>query len=131
MSTERASGEKNTKRHDEVQLVRILEREFEWYNKRAVYKGKDCALSKDVGDFSRSLCNMRFADGFECVDTLCVLLPNLHHLAEATFANYFKKIKRIDCEALVAGRFEIYFEVERTRACGGTVPLVRGMLKDV
>jgi len=100
--------------HHEVQFVRGLEGEFEWYDEWVVYQGENGSLSKDVSNLSGPRGDVGFPDGFEGVYPLSVFLPHLHHLSKRTLADNLEKIESIDCEWHVPGRLEINLEVEGT-----------------
>ena len=67
-----------------------------------------------ASDLAWPLSDMRFADGFECVYTLGILLLDLHDLAEASFSDDLEQIELIDGERLVATGLEDDLEVEGT-----------------
>jgi hypothetical protein len=113
-----------TKRHHQIQLIRILEREFERYDKRIVDQSQNSPLRKDMGNFPWPASDMRLPNSLEGVDPLCVLLPNLHHFPKAPLTDHFEQIECFDREQLVAELLKVDFEVERAGTVGRCVPLV-------
>jgi hypothetical protein len=101
-----------------------LKRDNEW----VVDESQNRTLRQNVGNFSRALSYVGLSDCFQGIDSLCVLLPNLHNLSEAAFSYDFEEIKRLDRERFIPAWFEIYFEMERARTRSSRVPLVRRML---
>ena len=63
-------------------------------------------------DFAGPTSDMRLPNSLEGVHPLRVLLPDLHHLPEAAFANHFEQVKCFDCERFIAKLLEIDFEVK-------------------
>ena len=81
-----------------------MEREFEGNNKRVVDQGQNGSLGEDVGDLTRSARYVGFADRLECVDTLRVLLADLHDFPKGTFPNHLEEIERVDRESFMPSR---------------------------
>ena len=117
-----------TERHHEVEFVRVLEGELQRNDERVVDQGEDRPLSEDMGDFAWSRRDVGLADGFERVYTLCVLLPDLHHLPERTLSDDLEQVERLDRQRLGARRLEVDLEMEGARAGGRGVPLVGGVV---
>ena len=57
-----------------------------------------------------------FADRLECIDTLGVLLADLHDLSEGTFPNHFEQVESVDCERFVPSGLIGDGKMERSRA---------------
>lgn len=76
-----------TERHDEIELIGILERELKRYDKRAIYEGKDGSLCKNVCDLARARSNVSLSDRLEGIYSLCILFSYLHHFPKASFPN--------------------------------------------
>jgi hypothetical protein len=64
-----------------------LERKFERDDKRVVDEGENRAFGQNMRNLSRALSDMGFAYCLQGIDTLSILLPNLHDLAETAFPN--------------------------------------------
>lgn len=79
-------------------------------------------------DFSWALGDVCLPDRLESVYSLGVLLPDLHNLSKATFADDLEQIEGFDSEWFIANGLEVYFKVEGPGSGCGAVPLVRGML---
>jgi hypothetical protein len=105
-----------------------LERKFERYDKRIIHESKNSALRKNMCDFPRTLGNMSFPDRLERVYPLSVLLADLHDFPKAALADNLEEIERFDRQRFIPSLLKVDLEVERTRAGGGGVPLVRCML---
>lgn len=105
-------------------MERELERDDEW----VVDEREHRPLCQDMCNLTRSLRDMCFADGLECINPLRVLLPDLHHFSKAPFPDDLEEIKCLDRKWFISNGLEVYFEVKGpgTRRCG--IPLVRGML---
>ena len=56
---------------------------------------------------------MSFSNRLESIDSRSVLLPDLHDLSEAAFADDFKQLELIDGHGLVSAWLEVDLEVER------------------
>lgn len=69
-----------TKRHDEIQLIRTLEGELQRNDEGVVDQSENGSFGQNMGDLSRARGEHFLADGFESVDSRCVLLADLHHL---------------------------------------------------
>lgn len=52
-------------------------------------------------DLARSTCYVGFANRFESVDALGILLANLHHLSKGPFPNHFEEVERVDGESFM------------------------------
>jgi hypothetical protein len=75
-------------------------------------------------DFARSRGNVRLADRLESVDTVSVLLPNLHDLAEGALSDDLEKLERVDRQGIGStGRLKLDVEVKGTRANDGLMPI--------
>jgi len=81
-----------------------------------------------VRDFTRTLSDVRFANCFEGIYPLCVLLPDLHDFAKTTFSYYFEQVESFNCQRFIADRFEVNFEMEGSGSSNGIVPLIRCVL---
>lgn len=81
-----------------------------------------------MSDLTGSTRYVGFADRLECIDTLCVLLANLHDFSKGTFPDHFEQVERVDCERFVPSRLIGDGKVERSGARCRGVPLVRDML---
>jgi len=73
-----------------------LEREFERDDERVVDQRQHGSLGKDMGDLTRSTGYVSFADRLECIDTLGILLANLHDLSKGTLPDHFEQVERVD-----------------------------------
>jgi len=101
-----------TERHAEVEFVRRLERELEWYNERVVDQGQNSPLSKNMSDLSRSLRDVRLADGLQRIYPLGILLPHLHDFSEATLSDDLEEVEGFDGQGFASKGSEIDLEVE-------------------
>ena len=116
--------------HAKVEFVRGLEGELERHDERVVHEREHGALREDVRDFARARRDVRLADRLEGVYPVRVLLPDLHHLPERALPDDLEEVELLDREPLVARRLEVDLEVERARACGRGVPLIRCVLQE-
>jgi hypothetical protein len=94
------SKKRHTETHDQIQLIRRLERKLERHDEWIVYERQHSSLRENVGNLTRAGSDVRLADRFECIDPLRVLLAHLHHFAKAALADDLEQIKRLDCERL-------------------------------
>ena len=100
-------------------MERELQRDDEWI----VNKCENSPFRENVGDFTRPRRNVGLSDGLQGVDSLCVLLPNLHHLAKTSLADDIQQVKLIDSQRLMSGRLEVDFEMEGAGSGNGLIPL--------
>lgn len=80
-------------------------------------------------NFSWPLGDMCFADCFEGINTLRILLPDLHDFTETTLAYNLQQIEYLNCQRIIATWFEVDFKMERTCTGCSCVPLVGGVLR--
>ena len=123
------AGARRTEGHDEVELVRVLERELEGDDERVVHEREHGALREDVRDLARARGDVRLADRLERVHALGVLLADLHDLAEGALADDLEQVEGLDRERLVARGLEGDREVEGAGVGRGGVPLVGDVLR--
>ena len=119
-----------TEGHDQVQLIRRLERELERHDKRVVHEREHGALREDVRNLAGARRDVRLADRLEGVYPVRVLLPDLHHFPERALPDDLEEVELLDREPLVTRRLEVDLEVERARARGRGVPLIRCVLQE-
>lgn len=100
-------------RHDEVQFIGSLEREFQWHDERIVDQRKHSPLSKDMCDFTGTGCNVGFSDRFESVYSLCIFFSYLHNLSKTALPDNFEQVERINGQWDISRWLEINLEVER------------------
>lgn len=101
-----------TEGHNEVKLIRILERKLEGNNEWVIDEGKNSALSQNVCNFTRTLSDMSFTYCLQSIDTLSVLFPDLHDLAETALPNDSEEIECFDSKGFMTTGFEIDLEME-------------------
>lgn len=119
-----------TKGHDQVQLIWVLERKLQGHDKGVVDQGKDSSLGQNVGDLTGTRRDVCLADSLESIDSLSILLADLHNLSEATLANDLEQIKGFNSQSLVSERLVVNFEMEGSGSGCSSVPLLRGVLND-
>lgn len=85
-----------TKAHNQIKLIRILERELQRHDERIIHQGEDGAFRQDVRDFTGPRRDVRLSDGLEGVNPLSVLFLHLHDFSERAFADDFEKLELLD-----------------------------------
>lgn len=101
-----------TERHNQIQLIRILEREFKGDDEWIIDQRQDSPLRKDMRDLPWSARDMGFANCFERIHSLRVFLPDLHHFPKTAFPNHLEEIKRLYRKRLIAKLLEVDFKME-------------------
>lgn len=87
---------KRTERHDQIQLVGILEAKLEGNDERVVHQCQHRPFRKNMRDLPRSTSNMRFSNRFQSIYTLSVLFADHHDFAEGAFTDDFEKVEGFD-----------------------------------
>ena len=85
---------------DEIQLRLRLEGELERDDKRVVHLGEYESLCQGMCDFITGS-DVSLSKGLQGVDTIRVLLSDLHDFAKRPFPDYFEEFEVVDFEGYV------------------------------